>query len=280
MILSAKVVKDEKLCNIKNTILPNTKLVIFAVGNDKASSIYVNNKQKLSQELNIICDVVKLDEDVSEEVLLNLISEANDDSSVHGMLVQLPLPKHINEDKVIQSINPLKDVDGFSFDNIAKLFLDDKQALIPCTVKGIIDILSYYKIDVVGKNVLIVGRSNIVGKPLAIKLINNSATVISCNSRTKNIKELINNADIFISAIGSAKFFDASYFTNAKSNLVVVDVGINRDSENKLCGDVDTTNVMPLVKAITPVPGGVGVMTVVNVIENTLMARSIQEQNC
>lgn len=280
MILSAKVVKEEKLCRIKDNILKDTKLVIFSVGNDKASSVYVNNKQKLSQELNIICEVVKLEEQVEETHLLDLISDANNDSSLHGILVQLPLPKHINEDKVIQAIDSKKDVDGFSFDNIAKLFLNDKLALVPCTVKGIIDILDFYNIEVSGKNVVIVGRSNIVGKPLAIKLINNSATVISCNSRTKNIKELINHADIFISAIGSAKFFDASYFTNAKSNLVVVDVGINRDVNNKLCGDIDTLNVEPLVHAITPVPGGVGVMTVVNVIENTIIARRIQEQEC
>lgn len=277
MILKANIIKEKKIEEIKKRVQKNTKVLILSVGEDSASKIYVKSKEKLCLELNIECEVMHLDENITQEELLNLIAKANHDITVHGLLVQLPLPKHINEDLVIQEIDYKKDIDGFCKENIANLFLDDQKVLLPCTVKGIIDIIEYYNIDIVGKNVVIVGRSNIVGKPLALKLINMSATVISCNSRTNNIKELIEKADIFISAIGIAKYFDASYFENVRDNLVVIDVGINRDENNKLCGDVDTVNVESLVHGITPVPGGVGVMTVVNVVENSIIARELLE---
>ncbi len=269
--LGGKEVKDTLTENLKAQVSalktkPNLKIIV--VGDNPASAVYVRNKVKYGEEVGVNISVDELDTNTSEEQLLALIKAYNEDDAIHGLFAQLPLPDHIDEKKVIELINPKKDVDGFSKTQIGNLFLGE-EGLYPCTVEGIIDMLDYYNIDIVGKNVVIVGRSNIVGKPLALRLINMGATVSVCNSKTKDIKKYIDLADIFIPAIGQAKFFDESYFED-KSDLTVIDVGINRDENNKLCGDVNYENVAQLVKNITPVPGGVGVLTVVNVIKNLI----------
>ncbi len=279
MILKADVVKEKKLVELKAEIAnlsARPKMQIIMVGENQASQVYVRNKVNFANELNIDCEVKLLASETTEEELLNLIEEYNCCEDIHGLFVQLPVPEHIDSEKVVKAIKPEKDIDGFTFENIGKLFIGDDTGLIPCTVQGIMDLLDFYQIDIQGKNCCIVGRSNIVGKPLALKLINHGATVNVCNSRTKNIKEQIQMADIFISAIGQAKYFDESYFTN-KPNLVIIDVGINRDMDGKLCGDVDFENVKDNVHAITPVPGGVGVMTHVNVAFNVLKAYKTQK---
>lgn len=279
MILRADVVKQSKLKALKAEVakLSSTpKLKVMMVGDKSASQVYVRNKVNFGKKVGIDVEVTTFDEDITEAELLAAIEVANNDEAIHGLFVQLPIPKTINEENIIKAIKPSKDVDGFTFENIGKLFIGDDSGLVPCTVEGIIDILNYYEIDVIGKNVCVVGRSNIVGKPLTMRLINEGATVTCCNSKTKDIKEIIKSSDIFISAIGQAKFFDQSYFTN-NPNLVIIDVGMNRDEDNKLCGDVDFNNVEKIVRAITPVPGGVGVMTHVNVTLNVIKAYKEQK---
>ncbi len=279
MILRADIVKEKKLKTLKQQIVElksKPKLKVMMVGEKSASQVYVRNKVNFGNEVGIDVEVVTFDEEITESELLAEIDLANNDENVHGLFVQLPIPKAINEQNIIKAINPIKDVDGFTFENIGKLFIGDESGLVPCTVEGIVDILNHYQIEITGKNVCIVGRSNIVGKPLTMRMINEGATVTCCNSKTKNIKEIIKNSDIFISAIGQAKYFDQSYFTN-NPNLVIIDVGMNRDNEKKLCGDVDFDNVKDMVKAITPVPGGVGVMTHVNVTLNVIKAYKEQK---
>ncbi len=279
MILKADIVKAAKIAALQKELeqfAGKPKLQIIVVGEHSASKVYVRNKVNLAEEIGIEVDLVTYPETVSEEQILKAIVDANDDKSVTGLFVQLPLPNHINEQKVIKAIKPEKDVDGFTLENIGKLFIGDESGLFPCTVEGILDILDYYQIPVQGKNVTMVGRSNIVGKPLTLRMINLGATVTTCNSQTKDLAEVIANTDILVTAIGRAKFFDQSYFTN-NPNLVIIDVGMNRDSAGKLCGDVDFEQVQSQVAAITPVPGGVGVMTVVKVIENVIKAYRIQK---
>ncbi len=252
------------------------KLQIIVVGDNQASTVYVRNKVNFAKEIGFDCDVRQLEASITEQELLAIIEEYNQDETIHGLFVQLPIPEHIDSEKVIKAIKAEKDIDGFTLENIGKLFINDESGLVPCTVQGIIDLLDYYEIETAGKNVVIVGRSNIVGKPLAIKMINAGATVTVCNSRTKDLKKQIETADIFISAIGQAKFFDQTYFTN-KQELVIIDVGMNRDQDGKLCGDVDFEAVKEQVAAITPVPGGVGVMTHVSVAFNVLKAYKTQK---
>ncbi len=279
MILKADVVKQAKIDQLKLELanLEGTPtLSIIVVGKNSASKVYVRNKVNLAKELGINVDLREFEDTITESELLSEISELNHDEKVSGLFVQLPLPKHINENKVIKAIAPQKDVDGFTLDNIGKLFIGDETGLFPCTVEGIIDVLDYYDLEIPGKNVTIVGRSNIVGKPLSLRMINLGATVTTCNSKTKDLPSIIANSDILITAIGQAKFFTESYFTNSP-NLVIIDVGMNRDSEGKLCGDVDFDNVHEQVAAVTPVPGGVGVMTVVKVIENVIKAYKLQK---
>ena len=271
MRLGAKVIKDKITQDIKTEIssLAGTPaFLVITIGEDMASNVYVSNKKKYAKEVGITALHEVLENEVSTLEVIKVINEYNNNNDVHGILVQLPIPEHLDTDLIIEAINPQKDIDGFTHTNIAKLFLGEDN-LNPCTVEGILDILNYYNIKYSGKNVCIVGRSNIVGKPLALKLINEGSTVTSCNSRTKDIKEHSLKADIFISAIGVAKKFDKSYF---KESCFVIDVGMNRDSNGKLCGDVDYQDVEPFVSGITPVPGGVGLMTVNNVIRNTLKA--------
>lgn len=245
-------------------VKPN--LTVIKVGNDPASATYVNNKIKACKEVGMKSTLVELPEDIEEDELINIIGAFNKAENCHGLLVQLPLPEHISEEKVANAITPYKDVDCFHPYNVGRLF-NEIGHIKPCTPSGVLSILKYYGIKISGADVVIVGRSNIVGKPLATMMTNLGATVTVCHSRTKDLKEKTKRADIVITAIGKAKFFTMDYFNE---NSVIVDVGINRDENGKLCGDVDYLNVVDNVKAITPVPGGVGIMTVTHLLYNTL----------
>ncbi|HRY82467.1 MAG TPA: bifunctional methylenetetrahydrofolate dehydrogenase/methenyltetrahydrofolate cyclohydrolase FolD [Candidatus Moranbacteria bacterium] len=259
-----------EILELKNKgIVPGLSVII--VGNDSASEIYVGNKEKACKEIGIYSEVHGLEEKISEEELLMLIDKLNADEKIHGILVQLPLPSHINEDKIILAIDPKKDVDCFHPENIGRVFLDNLRFL-PCTPAGIMEILKKYEIEIVGKNVVIVGRSNIVGKPLALMMINESATVTSCNSKTKNLKDECLKADILISAVGKTGLITADM---VKQGAVVIDVGMNRNEEGKLLGDVDFAKVSKISSAITPVPGGVGPMTIAMLLKNTIKAVKI-----
>jgi methylenetetrahydrofolate dehydrogenase (NADP+)/methenyltetrahydrofolate cyclohydrolase len=242
-------------------------LAVIQVGDNPASSVYVRNKEKACKHCGIKSEIYKFKEIVSEDQLISFIHELNERWSVDGILVQLPLPKHINEDKVIQSIAPEKDVDGFHEINAGKLLIG-KDTFVPCTAKGIIELLKANDIKIEGKNCVVVGRSNIVGKPTALELLRNNGTVTICHSKTKNLTEVCKQADILICAIGKPKFFNREYI---KEGAVVVDVGIHR-TENGLCGDVDFEDIKDIVSAITPVPGGVGAMTVAMLMKNCVQA--------
>lgn len=246
-------------------------LVVIQVGDDPASSTYVKNKHNACKYTNIISTEVKLDEDTSENELIEIIKTLNESNSVNGILVQLPLPSHINEHKVIQAIAPEKDVDGFHELNVGKLMIGE-ETFIPCTAKGIIELLIANDIEIEGKNCVVVGRSNIVGKPTAMELLRHNGTVTMCHSKTKNLKEICKTADILVCAIGKPKFFNKEY---VKEGAIVVDVGIHR-IENGLCGDVDFDDVKDIVGAISPVPRGVGSVTVAMLMKNCVQAAKEQ----
>jgi methylenetetrahydrofolate dehydrogenase (NADP+)/methenyltetrahydrofolate cyclohydrolase len=239
-------------------------LAVIQVGNDPASSVYVGNKKKACAYIGIESLAYELPEETTEDKLLGLICRLNEDNKVNGILVQLPLPKHISESKVIQTISPLKDVDGFHVQNVGALCVGDK-GFVSCTPYGVIQLLKRSGIEIEGKNCVVIGRSNIVGKPMALLLLRENGTVTICHSRTKNLKEIAKQADILIVAIGKPKFVDETY---VKEGAVVIDVGIHRDENNKLCGDVDFESVAPHTSAITPVPGGVGPMTIAMLMHN------------
>ena len=243
-------------------------LAVVLVGNNSASQTYVNNKTKTCERLGMYSVMVTLDENVSEEELLQNVAILNNDEKIHGILVQLPLPKHINEDRVISAISPLKDVDGFHPENVGKMMIG-QQTFIPCTPFGVMKLLEYSDIDVAGKHAVIIGRSNIVGKPMGQLLLQKDATVTYCHSKTKDLRAMTKQADILVVALGRAKMIDASYI---KDGAVVIDVGINRDENNKLCGDVDFESAKEVASKITPVPGGVGPMTIAMLMENTCLA--------
>ncbi len=279
MILTGKEVKEAQIDEISKrlkTLNRVVKLVIIVVGENKASAVYVRNKIKFCNMQNIETQLIKLPETVTQDELESIIMKYNIDNTVHGIFTQLPLPKHLDEKRINMVINPKKDIDGFSHHQIGNLFLNEP-GLYPCTVEAIFDFFEYYNIEVKGKHIVVAGRSNIVGKPLVLKLINHGATVSACNSKTNNIRGLIDSADIFISVIGIAKYFDISYFEN-KKDLTIIDVGMNRDENNKLCGDIDFENVQEKVKNITPVPGGIGLLTVVNVVKNVIKAAELQNE--
>ena len=244
------------------------KLTVIIVGDNQASHTYVRNKEKGCAYVGIQSEVIRFDESVEEQVLISKIMELNNDQSVDGILVQLPLPKHINSDHILDLIDPSKDVDGFHPVNVAKLFLG-QDGLVPCTPKGMMVLLDEINYDLTGKEVVVVGRSNIVGKPIALLCLQKNATVTIAHSKTKDLKSVCQRADVLIAAIGKAKFFNRDYI---KEGAVVLDVGINRDKNNKLCGDVDYDDVKDLVSYITPVPGGVGPMTIAMLLENTYEA--------
>lgn len=273
MIIDCKAIKAKQIEQLKaSTAALNftPKLQIIVVGENDASNVYVRNKQKLGEEVGIEVEVVRVLAETTESQLVKLLEDANQDPSIHGLFVQLPVPKHIDENTIINSIDAAKDVDGFSHISSGRV-MAGLDTMNPCTADAVVTILNESNVPIEGSNIVIAGRSNIVGKPLANILINLGATVTVANSKTKDIKKLIDNADVFVSAIGRAKHFDPNFF-EGRHDLTVIDVGINRDENGKLCGDVDTANVEPHVKAITSVPGGVGVLTVVHVMKNMLKA--------
>ena len=242
-------------------------LVVILVGDNPASVSYVTGKGKACEEIGIKNTTIKKPENITEKELLNIIDELNNDSTVDGILVQLPLPKHINPDLVINSIAPAKDVDGFHPFNVASLYLK-QPGIVSCTPKGIIEVLDFANIQIEGKHAVVIGRSNIVGMPVSKLLLDRNATVTICHSRTKNLAEITNTADIIIAAVGKAKFVKASM---VRDGAVVIDVGVNRDEvTGKLCGDVDFKDVEPKASYITKVPGGIGPMTITCLMENTL----------
>lgn len=247
-------------------------LAVIQVGNDPASTVYVGNKKKSCAYIGIRSLAYELPENTTEEELLSLVNQLNESRDVHGILVQLPLPKQINEDKIIKAIAPAKDVDGFHPQSVGALSIG-QPGFVSCTPAGIIQLLKRSGITIDGKECVIVGRSNIVGKPMALLLLRENGTVTVCHSHTKNLKEVCKRADILVAAIGKPKFFNHEYI---KEGAVVIDVGIHRNENNKLCGDVDYDDVFSHVSAITPVPGGVGPMTIAMLMYNCVQAAEME----
>ncbi len=243
-------------------------LAVIKVGNDPASAVYVRNKHKACAAAGITSYEYNLPEETTEEELLSKVDELNKNPEVNGILVQLPLPKHISEDAIINAISCEKDVDAFHPINTGKIF-SGKYDFLPCTPAGVMELLKYYNIDISGKECVVLGRSNIVGKPMAHLLLGANGTVTVCHSKTANLKEVTRRADILVVAIGRAKFVTADM---VKPGAVVIDVGINRLDDGKLCGDVDFDEVFKIASAITPVPGGVGPMTITVLLKNTMTA--------
>lgn len=243
-------------------------LTVILIGDDPASHSYVNGKKKASAEVGISSEIIKLDEAIHEDELLEKIAELNNDPNVHGILVQLPVPKHIDEQKVIEAIDPKKDVDGFHPINIGRM-MTGQDTFLPCTPFGIMKMLQSKNINIRGKHAVIIGRSNIVGKPMGQLLLNEDATVTYCHSRTQDLKKHTLSADILIVAVGKEHFIDGSYI---KDGAVVIDVGVNRTKDGKLTGDVDFEDAKKKASYITPVPRGVGPMTITMLLENTIKA--------
>lgn len=247
-------------------------LAVVIVGNDQASRVYVNNKKKACEFCGITSYEYALPEETTEEQLLELVDTLNGDSKVNGILVQLPLPEHIDEKKIIEHISPMKDVDAFHAVNVGRIMIGD-YAFLPCTPAGVMELIHSTGTEVSGKECVVIGRSNIVGKPMAMLLLHENGTVTVCHSRTKDLAEVCRRADILVSAVGRAGFVTADM---VKEGAVVIDVGMNRNAEGKLCGDVDFDGVAPKCSFITPVPGGVGPMTIAMLMENTLRAKKLQ----
>ncbi len=276
MLLDGKAVSKILLEKIKqevNKLDAKPHLVVILVGDDYASKIYVKNKKKTAESLGIKSTVIEFPSDISEEVLINKINELNNDKDVSAILVQMPLPKHINRDNVVSVIDPKKDVDCFTPENVGKLAIGMKPYFYPVTPQGIMIMLDYYKVPIEGKHVVIIGRSNIVGKPMAQMMLQRNATVTICHSKTENLEEIIKAADIIISAAGKK----VVRCKMVKNNAVFVDVGISRDANGKLTGDLnwesDFNNfneVVSFLERVSPVPGGVGPMTIVSLMLNTL----------
>ncbi len=243
-------------------------LTVIIVGENPASVVYVRNKKKACLDVGMNSEVIEMPENTTEAELLACIDKLNADECVHGILVQLPLPSHINEEAVINRITPDKDVDAFHPINVGKV-MTGNFSFVPCTPAGVMEMLKYKNIDIAGKHCVIIGRSNIVGKPQAMLMLKENATVTICHSKTKNLSEVTRSADIIVAAVGRAKFVGADM---VKEGAVVVDVGINRMDDGKLCGDVDYEAVEPIASYITPVPGGVGPMTITMLLKNTLTA--------
>ena len=247
-------------------------LAVIMVGDNPASAVYVRNKHKACLEVGITSYQIEFDKDISEETLLNKIDELNADSNVNGILVQLPLPAHISEEKVINRISPCKDVDAFHPENVGKITIGNYDFL-PCTPAGIVELLNYYNVEIKGKKCAVIGRSNIVGKPMALLLTERNGTVTLCHSRTVDLPAITREADIVVVAIGKPEFLTRDM---VKEGAVIVDVGINRLPDGKLVGDVKFDEVEPVASKITPVPGGVGPMTITMLLKNTLTAAEKQ----
>lgn len=254
--------KEEVASLKENGIFPC--LAVIQVGNDPASSVYVNNKKKACAYIGIESKSYELEDSITQETLMELIHKLNQDAGVNGILVQLPLPKHLDEEAVIQAIAPEKDVDGFHPETVGNMCIGSK-GFLPCTPAGVIQLLKRSNIEIEGKECVVVGRSNIVGKPMAILLLRENGTVTIAHSRTQDLKEVTTRADILVAAVGKPKFITSEY---VKEGAVVIDVGIHRGENNKLCGDVDFDDVFDKVSAITPVPGGVGPMTIAMLMNN------------
>lgn len=249
-------------------------LAVIIVGNDSASRVYVNNKKKACEYIGIRSEEYALPEETTQDELLKLVAELNERKDIHGILCQLPLPKHINEETILYAIDPKKDVDAFHPVNVGKIMIGDFDFL-PCTPAGVMDLIEESGIDLTGKECVVVGRSNIVGKPQAMLLLHKNATVTICHSRTKDLKEVCKRADVLVVAVGRAKMVDASYI---KEGAVVIDVGMDRDENGKLCGDVDFDSACTVAGAITPVPGGVGPMTIATLMRNAVTAAIKQSE--
>lgn len=250
----------------QNGIFPG--LAVILVGNNSASQVYVRNKKTACEYVGIKSFSYELPEETSEEALLGLIDTLNQDDKVHGILVQLPLPHHIDENKVILAIDPKKDVDGFHPQNVGALCAG-LSGFVSCTPAGVIELLKRSKVEISGKNCVVVGRSNIVGKPVSLLLLQEHGTVTICHSKTKNLTQILKQADIVVAAVGKAKMIQGSQL---KEGAVVIDVGINRDENGKLCGDVDFASCEQVASMITPVPGGVGPMTIAMLMHNCVLA--------
>lgn len=247
-------------------------LAVIIVGDDPASHVYVNNKKKACAETGIYSEEHALPADTTQDELLALVKSLNGRSDINGILCQLPLPKHLDEKAVIEAIDPHKDVDAFHPSNVGRIMIGDYHFL-PCTPAGVMELLASANVEICGKNCVIIGRSNIVGKPMSMLLLHKNGTVTICHSRTKNLAEVTCQADILVAAVGIPKFVKADM---VKPGAVVIDVGMDRDENGKLCGDVDFAEVEPIAEYITPVPGGVGPMTIAMLMQNTIMAAKLQ----
>lgn len=269
IILDGKKLRDKIFENLKqrlNNISEKPTLAVILVGENPASQIYVRNKKKTAENLGINSIVINYPSDISENILLDKIKELNKDNSITAILVQLPLPKHIDKFKIIDAIAPEKDVDGLTPYNSGKLFAGEEPYVYPCTPKGILLLLDEYNIEIEGKHVVVIGRSNLVGKPVAQMLLKRNATVTMCHSHTKNLSDITKTADIVVSAVGKNIIGEKML----KSDCVVVDVGIFKDNNGKICGDVDFASASKIAAYISPVPGGVGPMTIASLMLNTV----------
>ena len=273
--LSEKVLKEieKEHSELEKKVGRKAGLAVIIVGENPASQIYVRNKIRACEKVGFHSETIRLDENITEENLLLEIEKLNNNSNIDGILVQLPIPKHIDGLKIINAISAEKDVDGFHTTNIGKMMIGDETGFLPCTPAGVVHMFEEYNIDLEGKDVLVIGQSNIVGKPMTLLLIKKRATVQVCNSKTKNLSEKLQKADVVVAAAGSPKLIKA---TDIKEGVVVIDVGINR-VDGKLCGDVDFEEVSKKASFITPVPGGVGPMTIAMLIKNTF--KSYKQKN-
>ncbi len=265
-VIRGEIAEKVKALKAEKGIVPG--LAVIIVGEDPASKVYVRNKHRACEEVGFASFGYELPANTTEQELLALVEKLNRDDAVHGILVQLPLPKHLDEEKILLAIDPAKDVDAFHPYNVGKIMIGNYDFL-PCTPAGVMELLRRSNVEIAGKECVVVGRSNIVGKPQAMLLLQANGTVTICHSRTKDLREVCRRADILIAAIGKPEFFDASYI---KEGAVVIDVGINRRADGKLCGDVNYEDVAPHTSYITPVPGGVGPMTIAMLMQNTLTA--------
>lgn len=273
-IINGKAISQQIKDELKEKVSKLTQegkeicLAVIQVGNDPASSVYVGNKKKACAYVGIKSLAYELPFETTEQELIDLINKLNNDDSVHGILVQLPVPEHINEKNIINAISPKKDVDGFHPASVGALSIGER-GFVSCTPAGIIELLKRSNVDIAGKECVVIGRSNIVGKPMSMLLLRENGTVTICHSKTKNLKEVCRRADILVVAVGRPMMINADY---VKEGAVVIDVGIHRDENNKLCGDVDYASVEPVAGAITPVPGGVGPMTIAMLMNNCVEA--------
>ena len=272
MAADTKARVKERTEELKNTYHITPGLAVVIVGDDPASRVYVNNKKKACEAVGFVSEEYALPAETTQEDLLALVETLNNKPDINGILVQLPLPKHLDDKAVIAAINPQKDVDAFHAVNVGKIMLGEYDFL-PCTPAGVMEMLHSYQIPVEGKECVVIGRSNIVGKPMGMLLLHENGTVTICHSRTKNLAEVCRRADILVAAVGIPKFVKADM---VKEGAVVIDVGMDRDENGKLCGDVDFENVKEKCSFITPVPGGVGPMTIATLMKNTLKACKLQ----